>query len=281
VSANDAGDGDAGPNNQQNFPQLTSATSGSTVVAGTLNSAPDTQFRIEFFANTACDPSGYGEGETYIGYTTVMTGPSGDADIDVTLPATVPVGDFVTSTATDPAGNTSEFSECIAVTPGATATPTPTPTPTTSGSPTASASATSTPTPTGQTPTPTATPTATPGSVTPTATGGTSTSTASVTPTPSGEPELLQGDVNCDGDVDEDDFAFLMEFAAGLNDGTQPDPCPDLNEALPAGTNGHPWGDVNCDGDVNALDALYVLAHKAGIELEQPQGCTAIGSPLT
>ena len=115
MTPNDAGDGDAGANNLQNFPVLTSATSGSTTIEGTLNSASNTQFRLEFFANTACDPSGFGEGETFLGSTDVTTDGSGNASFTVTFPATVPVGQFITSTATDPDNNTSEFSQCIDV----------------------------------------------------------------------------------------------------------------------------------------------------------------------
>ena len=65
VTANDAGDGDTGPNNLQNFPLVTFATSGSIIIQGTLNSAASTQFRLEFFSNTSCDPSGNGEGKTF------------------------------------------------------------------------------------------------------------------------------------------------------------------------------------------------------------------------
>jgi hypothetical protein len=117
VTANDPGDGDTGANNRQNFPVLTLAASGSTVIEGTLNSTPNTQFRIEFFSNSACDPSGHGEGETPVGATMVTTDGSGNVAFGVILGATVPVGHFITSTATDPDNNTSEFSQCIAVTP--------------------------------------------------------------------------------------------------------------------------------------------------------------------
>ena len=64
ITANDAGDADEGPNNLQNFPVLTAAIGG---VQGTLNSIPDTTFRIEFFGNAACDASGNGEGATFLG----------------------------------------------------------------------------------------------------------------------------------------------------------------------------------------------------------------------
>ncbi len=66
VTPNDAGDGDTGSNNRQNFPVLASAIASATTttVAGSLNSAPNTTFRIELFSNASCDASGNGEGQT-------------------------------------------------------------------------------------------------------------------------------------------------------------------------------------------------------------------------
>lgn len=113
INPNDTGDGDMGPNNLQNFPVLTSATSGSTSVEGTLNSAANNIFRLEFFSNNACDPSGNGEGESFLGTTDVTTDGSGDVSFMVTFPAAVPAGQFITATATDPNDNTSEFSQCL------------------------------------------------------------------------------------------------------------------------------------------------------------------------
>ena|GEM_PF-5035781 len=117
-SPNDPGDADEGANRMQNFPVITDATAtgGATTITGTLNSQPNTQFAVEFFANTAADPSGYGEGETFIGTLNVQTDAAGDAAFAVTLPAAVPAGQFITATATDPGGNTSEFSATRAVT---------------------------------------------------------------------------------------------------------------------------------------------------------------------
>ncbi len=115
VTFNDAGDGDTGPNNLQNFPVLTSVngSGGSTTIQGTLNSAANTTFTLQFFANSACDPSGYGEGETFLGSATTTTNAGGNAGFSITLPLTVSLGQFVTATATDPANNTSEFSQCL------------------------------------------------------------------------------------------------------------------------------------------------------------------------
>ncbi len=120
VTVNDPGDTDTGPNNLQNFPDLTCATSGggSTTIRGTLNSLADTTFRIEFFSNAACDPSGNGEGQAFIGFTNVTTNGSGDVTFTATVAATVAAGQFITSTATrlDGSSNpveTSEFSNCV------------------------------------------------------------------------------------------------------------------------------------------------------------------------
>jgi len=117
VTPNDPGDGDTGANNLQNFPVLTSATSGSGItIKGELNSTPNTEFHVEFFSNSTCDPSGYGEGETFLGSTDVTTNGGGNTNFTVTLPTTVPIGYSITATATDPDNNTSEFSQCVQVT---------------------------------------------------------------------------------------------------------------------------------------------------------------------
>jgi titin len=117
VTPNDAGDSDSGANNLQNFPELTSALvfGGSPTIKGDLNSAAATDFALEFFSNTDCDPSGNGEGETFLGSSTETTDGTGNVSFSVSLGTTVPVGQFITSTATDPDNNTSEFSQCIEV----------------------------------------------------------------------------------------------------------------------------------------------------------------------
>ena len=151
VTANDSCDGDNGGNLLQNFPVLTSAVNagGVTTLQGSLNSAANTAFTVELFSNAVCDPSGRGEGRTFVGSTVITTDGSCNSNLALALPVMVPTGQLITATATDPNGNTSEFSNCVPVTDAATPTPTPTPTPT----------ATPTPTPT---PTPVPTPTPTP-----------------------------------------------------------------------------------------------------------------------
>lgn len=115
VTPNDPGDIDIGPNNLQNFPVLTSAstTGNATTMSGALNSTPNTQFRIEFFSNTACDQSGFGEGQTFIGFQNVTTDGNGNATVDFLSSSAIAATQFITATATDPNGNTSEFSQCM------------------------------------------------------------------------------------------------------------------------------------------------------------------------
>ena len=117
LTLNDTGDPDTGPNNLQNFPVITSAAAGSSPrIIGTLNSTAGTTFNIDFYANAAADPTGYGEGQTYLGKTQVTADGSGNASFDVVLSTALPNGQFVTATATDSSDNTSEFSLAVAAT---------------------------------------------------------------------------------------------------------------------------------------------------------------------
>jgi hypothetical protein len=109
VTANDAGDGDAGENNNQNYPVLAAAPGG---VQGTFNSTPSGAFTIHYYGNTACDPSGNGEGQTFLGSTQVTTDANGNAAIPLFAAA---AGTVVTATATSATNDTSEFSACVTV----------------------------------------------------------------------------------------------------------------------------------------------------------------------
>jgi hypothetical protein len=118
VTPNDPGDADAGPNGSQNYPILISAAPAApqgagTHITGVLNSTAATTFDLDFYANPACAsrPQEFLEGQEYIGSHQVTTDGSGNAAFDITLPFTVEAGARITATATDPNGNTSEFSQ--------------------------------------------------------------------------------------------------------------------------------------------------------------------------
>jgi CSLREA domain-containing protein len=115
VTPNDAGDADTGENGLQNFPVITSAAEfGQNVsVAGTLNSAANSVFTLRFFANTTCDPSGNGQGASFVGSGTVRTDGAGNASFSFYFENVTPAGNQITATATDSAGDTSEFSACF------------------------------------------------------------------------------------------------------------------------------------------------------------------------
>jgi hypothetical protein len=111
VTLNDTGDGDTGPNGLQNYPIITSAKPGPhTTLTGTLNSLPGTSFLLDFYASAAPAVSFFGQGQRYLGAATVTTDASGNAKFTVHLPRATSFGQWVSVTATDPAGNTSEFS---------------------------------------------------------------------------------------------------------------------------------------------------------------------------
>lgn len=117
VLKNDNLDPDVGPNYQQNYPVLTSAKqSGANVtVKGTLNSLPNTTYRIEFFTSPTADPSGFGQGQTFAGVVKVTTDPSGNATFHLIFSAPT-AGSVITTTASDLFGDTSEFSNAIKMT---------------------------------------------------------------------------------------------------------------------------------------------------------------------
>ncbi len=109
-------------NGNQAAPGLTSCVlgaagnAGGTTIAGSLTSAANSVYTVEFFANPALDNSGFGEGQYYLGSSTVTTGGTGIGGFSVPLPAVVPAGYTIAATATSATGNTSGFSAARAVT---------------------------------------------------------------------------------------------------------------------------------------------------------------------
>ena len=113
VTGNDVGDGDSGANDLLNYPVITFAeeTMGTVTVEFDLD-VPAGDYRIEFFDNTAADPSGNGEGETLVGFYDVAGHSGGSASFSTSFSGAA--GDIITATTTEavaaPFGSTSEFS---------------------------------------------------------------------------------------------------------------------------------------------------------------------------
>jgi len=112
VTLDDPLDPDSGANQQLNSPVLTSArhTPAKTTIQGTLQIDISPSLAVVEVFKAQLDPSGHGEGKVFLGAVVPA------ADGSWTLPTTQLVpGDRVTATATDPSGNTSEFSQVLSV----------------------------------------------------------------------------------------------------------------------------------------------------------------------
>ena len=122
VTANDADDADTGPNGHQNVPELDSAERSNLGIriAGSLDvpvGTSNADYTIALYASVDCDTSGFGEGERYLGATTVNLGDTSaneDFVVDIASGDPLAAGTQITATATAPDGSTSEFSACIA-----------------------------------------------------------------------------------------------------------------------------------------------------------------------
>ena len=85
---------------------------GVTSLTGTLTAAANTSYQIEVFASASGEP---GYGQFFLGFVNVLTDAMGLAQLIITgLVNPDPIGaDFITTTATDPAGTTSKFSSAV------------------------------------------------------------------------------------------------------------------------------------------------------------------------
>ena len=108
-----------GPNHLEPFPQITNVTKagGTVTITGRLpffRGANGAGFRqIDIYGNPACDPSGYGQGQTYLG--TAQTSPLNNGRFTLTRPAPAPTITTITATSTAPNGSTSEYSRCATI----------------------------------------------------------------------------------------------------------------------------------------------------------------------
>ena len=107
-------------NDLQTAPVVTGVSGGGTGsnIEGMLSSLANTSFLIQFFSSQIPDPSGRGQGQTFLGSTIVTTGASGSASINFNLASGLGVGDWLTATATNQAnGDSSAFSNALAAEP--------------------------------------------------------------------------------------------------------------------------------------------------------------------
>ena len=116
VTQNDAGDPDPGGNNLQNFPVVSGVLTGNgTRVQGSLNSAANRQYLVEFYA-TQANSLAQAEGQTLLGSRTYTTDAGGNVFFDEIFAQNIP-GQIVTATATDlTTFDTSEFTGAPIVT---------------------------------------------------------------------------------------------------------------------------------------------------------------------
>ena len=118
VTTNDALDADLGANALQNFPFISSVDYAGVQVTvhGILKSSPSTTYDLDFYESPSCTPRPRDllQSAYYLGSSQVTTDGAGNAAFDVTLndpnAANLPP---ISVTATDPSGNTSEFSQNV------------------------------------------------------------------------------------------------------------------------------------------------------------------------
>ena len=112
IDLNDDGVTPNTPIGANNTPVLSSA--GSSIISGTLNASPDSTYIVDYYANPSSDASAARpQGRAYLGSTTVATNAQGNVGFIFSY---TPIGGepFVTATATDISGTTSEFSAPVA-----------------------------------------------------------------------------------------------------------------------------------------------------------------------
>jgi fibronectin type 3 domain-containing protein len=122
ITENDADDSDTGPNNLQNFPEVSSATidnaTNSLTITYMVPSAPsnsDYPIRVEFFATNQDER----QGKVFLGTDEFAADDFSNGGKEITLTITgeieLEAGSQITGTATDDDGNTSEFGALVTV----------------------------------------------------------------------------------------------------------------------------------------------------------------------
>ena len=104
---NDAGDGDTGPNDRQNYPDLSSAVGNQ--ISGTLSGAPNQLHFLQFYWSPGCCTYA----GRFVGGTQVTTDGSGTAPFTFSPSGVIPPATRINATATSIFGSTSEVSFAV------------------------------------------------------------------------------------------------------------------------------------------------------------------------
>jgi len=108
VTHNDPDDSDSGPNDLMNFPLGVTAAfdpnTKKTTITGVIKTMNPTTVMVDIYASEKSDPTGYVEGERYLGKAII----DGSGNFTLTIVGQLPAP-FLSATATDSNGSTSEF----------------------------------------------------------------------------------------------------------------------------------------------------------------------------
>jgi MBG domain (YGX type)/Bacterial Ig-like domain (group 3) len=106
-----------GPNNLPNYPLITSVSPGTTAPTTTLKFSfeglPNATYTFDFYISAQPNGSGFGDGQDYLGSASVTTDADGRLNPSTSYTFSSPsftTGQWISATATDQNGNTSEFS---------------------------------------------------------------------------------------------------------------------------------------------------------------------------
>ena len=115
VTPNNPAESPTGPNHLVPYPVLNGLSPAATgsVLSGSYNALPFTQYTLEFFSNPVAGHSGPFQGQTYLGSVPVTTDAAGSASFVFAVTASTSGSTFITTTATDSLGDTSEFSQAF------------------------------------------------------------------------------------------------------------------------------------------------------------------------
>jgi hypothetical protein len=111
-SLNDHDDADMGANDSQNWPEIVRILLEGLFVrtTGFFEGKNNTAYTLDFYASSGTSPLSLGEGEEHLSTETLTTDADGYVEWTFLVPWAFPLGSILTVTATDPEGNTSEFS---------------------------------------------------------------------------------------------------------------------------------------------------------------------------